>query len=178
MEYASNQFTLKLKALSESKHPIAFDLDDDYFEALESPVISGGSVKMQGMVERVGSVFTIEMDFTGEVRSTCDRCLAPLQLPINTNARLIVKFGETYREESEEIIVVSEREGVVDLSWQMYEFIVLSLPMQRMHPEGECDPEMISVMNRYSSASRADSPANADTDPRWAALASLKEKKD
>ncbi len=178
MEYASNQFALKLKTLSESKHPMAFDLDDDYFEALESPVISGGSVKMRGTVERVGSVFTIEMDFMGEVRSTCDRCLAPLLLPVNTNARLIVKFGEEYREESEEIIVISEREGVVDLSWQMYEFIVLSLPMQRMHPEGECDPEMISVMNRYSSGSQTEFRENAVADPRWAALASLKEKKD
>ena len=34
-------------------------------------------------------------------------------------------------------------EDEVDLAQYIYESIVLSLPYQRVHPEGECDPEML-----------------------------------
>lgn len=170
----SAKHILQLKTMPQGKHSFAFELDDIYFEQVESNLITGGDVAVNGTIERVGSVFTIDMTFDGEVDTTCDRCLGVLTLPVETEARLVVKFGETYNDESDEIIIVPEREGVVDLTWPLYEFVVLSLPMQRMHDEDACDPEMISVMTRYQVPEAAEKP----TDPRWAALTKIKNEKD
>lgn len=172
----STKYTLKLKSLPEGKEDFDFQLDEKYFAQLESNVINSGCVRMQGTIERVGTVFTINMRFEGNIETVCDRCLAPLTVPVDTEARLIVKFGETYIEESDEIVIVPEQEGTIDLGWHIYEFILLSLPMQRMHETGECDPEMMAVINRYE-ANEATTDTQ-QTDPRWEALKQLKNKKD
>ena len=38
---------------------------------------------------------------------------------------------------------ISPAEGEVSLAQYIYESIVLSLPYQRVHPEGECDADML-----------------------------------
>jgi uncharacterized metal-binding protein YceD (DUF177 family) len=51
----------------------------------------------------------------------------------------------------------------------IYEQVVLSTPSKVVHPEGECDEEMIQQLNKYKV-----SEANKETiDPRWEKLKKL-----
>ena len=34
-----------------------------------------------------------------------------------------------------------------DLSQAVYDFVCLSLPLQRLHPEGECDPNTVRFLS-------------------------------
>ena len=56
-------------------------------------------------------------------------------------------------------------EDSVDLTQYIYESIVLSLPYRRVHPEGECDPDMLArfgVMSAEEFDRRAAEAENAD----------------
>ena len=70
-------------------------------------------------------------------------------------------------------------EEQVDLAQYIYESIVLSLPYQRVHPEGECNPEMLErfriVSDREFSAIEAQAAARGHNDGEWAKLAALRE---
>ena len=54
------------------------------------------------------------------------------------------------------------------LFWYLYEMVALEIPIRHVHPEGECNAE---VMNRLNGADK-----ERQTDPRWAALEQLKTK--
>ena len=84
---------------------------------------------------------------TGLVRAhvvgTCDRCLEDCRIPVDYDGRLLVRFSDEEREYDGDVLWLSPVEDEVDLMQYIYESIVLSLPYQRVHPEGECNPEMM-----------------------------------
>ena len=115
------------------------------------------------------------------LRERRHRCLDPVDIDVESERELIVKFGSEALEEKDEILVVSEQDGVLDLEWVLYEDIILSLPLQRMHLEGECNEEMMSAYARVSTdevRDEAEGPAptldDEGIDERWAALKALK----
>lgn len=54
-----------------------------------------------------------------------------------------MKFSDEVREYDGDTLWLSPSEDFVDLTQYIYESIVLSLPYQRVHPDGECDPDML-----------------------------------
>ena len=100
-----------------------------------------------------------------------------MELPVETEDTLYVKFGEEYSEEGENLIVVPEAEGTINLAWYMYECIALTIPLKHTHPEGMCNPEMETLLKAHSAASDKISGDEEPVDPRWNALKKLKENK-
>ena len=103
-----------------------------------------------------------------------------MEQAIETDNRLIAKFGENYSEE-DELVKVAEDEGILDIAWFIYEFIVLNIPIRHVHAPGKCNSAMIDVLNHFSplgeepSAARSGEDNDEQTmDPRWAALSNLK----
>ncbi|WP_329905015.1 DUF177 domain-containing protein [Porphyromonas pogonae] len=167
----SDKYTLKLKSLSDGVHEFTFDLDDKYFRDLDSQEVSGGNVCVQATVRKSHEIFDMDFAIDGDVITSCDRCLADMEVPIEADEHLVVKMGPEYQEVNEEVIIVPEKEGVIDLSWIFYEYVVLAMPIQRIHEDGMCDQEMIK---HYREHMAGDKMPEEKTDPRWSALKSLK----
>ena len=70
-------------------------------------------------------------------------------------------------------------EESVDLKQYVYESIVLSLPYQRVHPEGECNPEMLERFRIVSEgefeAIEKRAVSHEHNEGEWAKLAALRE---
>ncbi|MEG2365470.1 MAG: YceD family protein, partial [Alistipes sp.] len=73
-------------------------------------------------------------------------------VPIHFEGRLVVKFSDEIDEYDGEVMWISPSASEVDLAQYIYESIVLSLPYQRVHPEGMCDPEMLARFKIVSDA--------------------------
>ncbi|MDO4692205.1 MAG: DUF177 domain-containing protein [Porphyromonadaceae bacterium] len=175
-------YKLNLKSLSQGKHSFSYELDDSYFAGIESDEIHGGEVHVTVSLEKNGEVHKLELSYDGYVVVNCDRCLEPMELDAYDTYEMVVKFGSEYSEE-DEVLILPEREGVLDLHWHLYEDIALSLPMQRMHEEGECDSSMMNLYGQLSTneireaseESKQDIARDEDgIDQRWAALKKLK----
>jgi uncharacterized metal-binding protein YceD (DUF177 family) len=113
--------------------------------------------------------------------------LDDIEIPIETDSRLIVKLGKEYAEESDEVLVISEDDGTLNLAWFLYEFVALAIPMKHVHPPGKCNRTMTSKLKKHS-AKRSDDedmddfvgeddvtqadyePEEQEPDPRWNAL--------
>lgn len=162
-----------------------YELDDAYFAGLESDLVLGGGINAEVVCTKRGDLYQLHIALEGYVDVQCDRCLDEVDLYTESERDLIVKLGPEYLEESDEVLIIPEREGVLDLQWLLYEDIVLSLPMQRMHDEGECNGAMMEL---YSSMATdevhegGDQEPSGDTvrdddgiDQRWAALKKLRE---
>ena len=95
----------------------------------------------------------------GMVWVPCDRCLDDMELPISSSDKLMVKFGHEYAEEGENLIVIPEEEGEINVAWFMYEFIALSIPMKHVHAPGKCNKAMTSKLSKHLKTN-----ANEDSD--------------
>ena len=81
----------------------------------------------------------------GNLTVECDRCLDELELPVDFTASMAVKFAKTDEDpQSDEFLVVDPTDGELDLSQFIYDYICVNMPLQRVHPDGECNPQMIA----------------------------------
>jgi len=167
-------------------------LDNQFFTNIGGEDIQKGKVKTQLKISKIGSAFDLSFMFNGIVIVPCDRCLDDMDLPIETSAHLIVKLGKDYSEESDEIVVIPETEGIINLAWFLYEFVALAVPIKHVHAPGKCNKQMTSKLKKHLTKSddddqSFDSDAADDviitdddsdeerTDSRWDALKGLKE---
>ena len=163
-------FTIPFKGLSAGNHSFDFEIDEQFFEGFE--YFEGISGKLMAHIDLLKdpSLMNLNFQFQGAVKLRCDRCLENFEQTIEGRYRLIVKFGETFGEESDEIIVLPFTESRIDLNQYFFEYINMLLPLQKIHPDNKngesgCDPGMIEQLNQYSEQKE---------DPRWEALKKLK----
>jgi uncharacterized metal-binding protein YceD (DUF177 family) len=165
------QFIIPVTGLKPGPHQFDFEIDDSFFEHFEYSEIHNGKLALHLLIEKEETLLVFHFDFKGFVRVPCDRCFEPFELPLEGHERLILKFGSDAHEESEEVQVVPFGENHFDISPFIYEYIHLSLPVRRVHPDNElgeitCDAGIIRRLEDLSSSS--------EPDPRWEVLAQLK----
>ena len=164
---------IDLKGLKEEKSSLMFDLDDGYFEALDGADVKRGSLHVSVSIRKATGFFELLFHTEGTVIIPCDRCLDDMAQPVETDNRLVVKFGSEYSEE-DDIIVVPEDEGILDTSWIIYEFVALVIPIRHVHAPGKCNPAMTQALEELSADRSSDEESNQPIDPRWEKLNSLK----
>jgi len=168
------RFDIDLKALTDEVTPLSWELDDQYFNALEEVQVQGGSLHVSGSIRKTVGFFELLLHTVGTVRIPCDRCLEMMDQPIVADLRLVVKLGAEYNED-DDIITVDENKGVLNTAWFIYESIALAVPIQHVHQPGDRNDAMMRVLQEHSAARSSDADAK-EIDPRWEALRKLKVK--
>lgn len=174
-------YRIDLKNLSPAKtYMFDYVLDNEFFENVGGPEVREGKANASLSVVRVSSTFELVFRIEGVVTVTCDRCLDDMEIPVEAINRLIITFGETYAETSDEQVVISEEEGFINIAWYMYEFIALAIPMKHVHESGECNEAMASKLkelcvDEWDEDDEVPESENdiQPVDPRWDVLRNL-----
>lgn len=155
-----------------------FVVDDAAFQRIDGLVTKGNiqSHVVCKKARQAGYVFEIHSE--GEVCVPCDRCLADVELRIDTTDELTVRLGDTYEDDGD-VVTVPEKEGLLDITLPIYEFVVLSMPIRRIHEPGKCDNAMMEVFDDHQAArsgreGEEDTDSAQPTDSRWDALKQIK----
>ena len=154
-----------------------YQLDNEFFLDLDAPEVQKGQVNVTLKVRKTSGVYQLDFHTEGEVVVICDRCLDEMEQPIETTDRLKVKLGAEYSEE-DDMVIVPEEEGYINVAWFIYEFIALSIPMKHVHAPGKCNKDMVSKLSKHLRVSgddeddddflKEDSSDEPQTiDPRW-----------
>ena len=168
------QFKIDLKALAEDVTPLEWQLDDQFFGLLEGAQLQHGSVHVSGSIRKAVGFYELLLHAEGNVQVPCDRCLEPMDQPIEADQRLVVKLGDTYTDDDDEVITVDEAHPVLDTAWLIYETVALAVPIQHVLQPGDCNDAMMRKLSELSAARSSDADATEAVDPRWAALLKLK----
>lgn len=171
------EYLLKFNRLENGKHSFNYTVSDDFFKHFEEGAAESGDLDVNVVLEKGPMVMTLTFTIEGEIDVPCDRCLDLINFEIETEKKLIVKFGAETTDISDvdEIMVLSENETQLDLSQHIFEFINLSIPYRVTHAEHsdeDCNPEMIAKLESYL-INNDDTNENEATDPRWDALKSF-----
>ena len=124
-------FVIELRNLPAGKSSFCWTVGREFFETFGASDILDAAVTVHAGVSNHGLTMDVKADIDGEVTVPCDRCLEDLKLPVETS------FEETYSPES----------GELDLSQEVYDFVLTSLPLQRVHPEGGCNGETTKYLS-------------------------------
>ena len=167
------QFNVDLKALSQGDNILSFVLDDAFFEAIEAPTVRRGRLQTTLTIHRTEDYFDLDFHTEGLVTVACDRCLDDMDLPISADNHLVAKFGTAYSED-DDLVTVAENEGMLDVSWFIYQFVELSIPLRHVHAPGKCNPAMMKALEEHSAARSGVESVESSVDSRWAVLEKLK----
>ena len=165
-------YKIDLKALPQGVTSLEYKLDDGFFKAIDAPGVQRGELSSSLSVNRTDDFFELNFHTSGVIHIPCDVCLEDMEQSIDTHDRLVVKFGVEYSED-DDMVTVAEDEGILDVSWFIYEFIELNIPIKHVHAPGKCNHAMIELLNEHSAA-RSGEEEEETVDPRWAALLKLK----
>ena len=146
-------FKIDLKGLTEEVTALEWNLDKDFFDALDQTEVEGGALHVSLSIRKASGFFELQFHTVGTVDITCDRCLDLMEQPIETDNQLVVKLG-TATPEDDDTVTVDENEGILDTSWFIYEFIALAIPIQHVHAPGKCNPAMTKALEELSAPKR------------------------
>ena len=159
-----------------------FLLDNLFFAHIDGPEVQKGKVNVELTVKKTSRAFELSFRAAGIVWVPCDSCLDEMEQPVTSSDKLMVKFGHEYAEEGDNLIVIPEEEGEINVAWFMYEFIALAIPMKHVHAPGKCNKAVTSKLNKHLRTSGDDDAeesfgagedivvedeAEEQIDPRW-----------
>lgn len=184
-------YYIDLKNLSPGIHEYTYLLENKFFIDIDGADVQKGKVRVDLSVKSSGMIFEMTFAIEGIAVVPCDRCLDEMEIPVETRNRLVVKFGDEYAEESDEVVVIPYEEGAINLAWFIYEFVALAIPMKHVHAPGKCNKGMSSKLRKHTARESADNDDDLDDDmadedisiddeagsidPRWDALKGLVE---
>ncbi len=181
------KYNIPLKELKTETQVFEFDLDENYFKKIDSPEVQHGNIKAIVTVRKKTGLYDLNFELNGIIQIPCDRCLDDMNQPIQYKEKIQVKFGDKFSEE-DDIVIVPEADGGINIAWFLYEFIVLNIPIKHVHAPGECNKTMVSKLKKHITRQRTDDDDLDDidfeeedeiptdettTDPRWDGLQNI-----
>jgi uncharacterized protein len=168
----SRTYTIPLGGLKEGQHTFDFEIDKAFFEQFDESEVKEGSLVANVVMEKRSTHLDLIISISGNVRICCDRCLEMFLQPVDCENRLLVKFGKTIEDIDPDILSLPFGEQELNLQQHFYEFIILALPIKRVHPKDNkgrstCDPEMLKKLDELIVEEEP------DIDPRWDELKKL-----
>jgi uncharacterized protein len=164
-------YIVPFRGLKPGIHPFDFEIGDAFFEVFPESQIRKGAVHVHLDFEKEERMLILHFTLSGSVRVPCDRCNEPLDMRIKGEERLILKFGEGYQEQSDEVLIIPEMSFQVDTAPFIYEYVHLLVPLRKVHGESgaegtTCDPAILKKLEELNQ--------KATTDDRWDTLSKLK----
>ena len=170
------RFKIPFIGLKEGKHPFKYTIDNAFFETNPYDEILGAQIEVT--LDFVKKSTFLELDFSavGFLNVACDLTNEHYEESIQTAMHLIVKFGDFYEDENEEVLIIPHSETELDVSQMIYEMLVLAVPIKKEHP-GIADGSLqTDILDKLEELRPKEHSKSQETDPRWSKLKDLLDK--
>lgn len=185
-DVALREFIIPFVGLKLGETSFEYKIEDKFFTYFEgSEPITGSNVTVEMVLDKRQNMMVLTFYVEGTIKATCDRCLNEIDQELLDEFTVYVKFHHDAdsMEEQEDIIFIQTNETHLDVSQLVYEFVNLSIPLQKGCPPAEvggpqCNKEVLAKLG-YFDGEKGDDNNNDDNneddiDQRWLALKKLK----
>lgn len=169
------EFTIPFSGLKQGKHEFVYTIDNTFFESFGYDEFNSALINLKLLLNKTSTFLELHMNCKGAVNVNCDITNEPFDLPIQSDLEIIVKFGDEYNDDNDEILVIPHGAHEVNIAQYIYEMLVLAVPQKRAHPgieDGTLESEILDKLEELEPKERKDN--KEETDPRWDALKKLK----
>jgi uncharacterized protein len=176
--FGLNNFSVNIIGLAKKQHEFSFKLDSRFFEQYGNQTVSSGDFDAKVILNKKETLIEAEFEIKGKADLICDRSLDPFQLPINIHRKVMFKYGDAAEEVSDEIVIITHEQDRLDVGQFMYEYIVLEVPIKKIHPrfQNENEEEEETEVSEDGTLVYRTDKEEEKIDPRWEQLKKLKQK--
>jgi len=175
----NREYEIAWQGLKPGLHTYLYEIDDNFMKDREvGEGIGGWDVHVTLNFDKKTNFFLLHFDVDGSVKVPCDRCGDEFTMRLWDEFDLVIKLtGENEEEKDEDdVVFIPRSETVIDISGWVFEYVMLSIPMQKVHPDKTdgspgCNPQALNLLNKLSEHTEV--PKNAI----WKGLEELKKKK-
>lgn len=148
------QYDIAFVGIKSGEHEFGYDIDDRFFAEYGKPDFSDSHLHIRLIFDKQNRFFLLKFEITGEVAVNCDRCGDLFTMPVWDEFKLVVKMVEdpsAIEEEDPDVAYIAINESLLNVADWIYEFALLSIPMQRVHPNKEsgesgCNKKALEVL--------------------------------
>ena len=168
------EFFIPFSGLKLGKHKFVYEIDVAFFESFDYQEFNGASVNISAVLEKMSTMMELEMKATGTINVDCDLTGESYDQPIDSDLKLVVKFGEEYNDEDDEILIIPHGEHQFNIAQYIYEMLVLAVPQKRVHPGVEDGTLKSDILDKLEELQPKEQKGPSEkTDPRWDDLKKL-----
>lgn len=171
----NKDFDIEFVGLKLGNHDFNYVIDETFFEDFNFTDFNKIKTKVMVKLEKKTTLLELNFQSVGTVELNCDITNEVFEKAINNNFDLVVKFGQEYNNDNEEILILPHSEHKINIQHLIYELVTLSIPLKRIHPgvlEGTLQSEILEKLKELSPKENI-SVNNGDIDPRWNKLKKL-----
>ncbi len=154
-------FEIAFVGLKNGIHHFTYQIDNAFFESFSPPEFQASNLTVQVEMDKKDNFFLLNFEITGSIRINCDRCGEPFEMAIWDEFPLVVKkvADPAQMEEDDDdpnVAFISQHESILNIAKWVYEFALLSIPMQRIHPNDEkgkstCNPAVLKKLENMKN---------------------------
>ena len=156
-------YNLPLKSLGAGTHTFEYHLDKQFFVNMESADIHDAALDVELKVVYNGDFYDLAFRITGEVVLICDRCLDDLHFPIDATYHIVVKYGDDYNDDSDEVLEIPASDPSLNVAYMIYDTVELAIPIKHVHPLGKCNRQMSAMLKKHRARAN-DEDADLEND--------------
>lgn len=136
-------YDIAFVGLKPGVHEFEYRIDDKFFEDYQEQDFKNAVAHIKLTLDKNNGFMLLKFEVGGKLEVHCDRCGNPLPLDLWDEFNIVVKMVDNPdemndQEEDPDIYYISKGESHLHIADWIYEFINLSIPMQRM-----CGPDEI-----------------------------------
>ena len=167
------QFNIQYIGLKEESHLFEYHIDNTFFESFNFDEFDNANLTVTLNLDKKNTLLNLAFSASGTINVKCDVSGEQFDQEINATLPLIVKFGEEFNDENEEILILPYSEFQLNVAQYIYEMIVLSVPSKRVHPKVLDGTLETAALKKLEKLRVKEQKTTANVDPRWDKLKSL-----
>lgn len=172
------EFTIPFVGLKFGKHQFNFELNKAFFEHFEYDEFNNAAINLNVLLDKTSTLLEFTLTFDGRVNVACDITNELYDQEISGSYKFVVKFGEEYNDENEDLLIIPHGSYEVNIQQFIYESIVLAMPSRKIHPgveDGTLKSDILDKLEELSPKAIDEESVVEDenTDPRWDSLKKL-----
>lgn len=155
-----HEYEIAFVGLKPGKHEYVYDIDDKFFADYKPQDFTDTQVTVNLTLDKKNSFLMLKFEIGGVVTLPCDLCGNTLQKNLWDEFEILVKMVDNPdemndSEEDPDVYYISRTESLIYIAGWIYEFINLSIPLQRTcgeNPDGssKCNQEAIDILKKLT----------------------------
>lgn len=173
----TKEYTIPFVGLKLGKHKFEYQISNAFFEIFDYNEFQNSDIKVNVVLDKQSNLLELNFKHEGTINVPCDLTSEDFDLSIKGKLKLIVRFGETFNNDNEELLILPFGEFEIDIAQYIYEMIILSIPLKRIHPgikDGSLNTEALTKLKELTiKEQKKEKKEEENIDPRWDKLKQL-----
>lgn len=168
-----NDYEVSFIGLKEGTHNFEYKIEKQFFEAFKYDEFIDTNITVDLNLVKKNTLLELYFSSKGSVKVACDVTNEPFDLPIDGDLELVVKFGNEYNNDNDEILIIPHGDHQINIAQYVYEMIILSIPNKKVHPGIEDGTLQSDILKKLKELEPKENNNLNQIDPRWDDLKKL-----